>query len=99
MQAFKQPDRIVVEISPEEVLNQRVYFQTEDGLMMTTSVTIADAIKTAAWRMLHTHGKKLMEGREFPGADVVVMDGKFWANFYHANPRKNLPVPPANGKP
>ena len=32
-------------------------------------------------------------------ADIVVMDGKFWANFYHVNPRKNLPVPPKNGKP
>lgn len=89
----------MVELSPEEVLEQRVYFQTEDGQMMTASITIGDAIKAAAWRLLHTHGKVLMEGREFPGADVVVMDGKFWANFYHANPRKNLPAPPANGKP
>ena len=77
MQAFKQPDRLVVELSPEEVLDQRVYFQTEDGKMMTTSITIGEAIKTATWRLLHTHGKKLMEGREFPGADVVVMGGKF----------------------
>jgi hypothetical protein len=64
-----------------------------------TSITIGEAIKTAAWKLLNMHGKKLMEGREFPGADVVVMDGKFWANFYHVNPRKNLPAPPANGKP
>jgi hypothetical protein len=99
MQAFKQPDRIVVELSPEEVLEQRVYFRTEDGKMMTTSITIGEAIKTAAWKLLNIHGKKLMEGKEFPGADVVVMDGKFWANFYHANPKKNLPVPPIKGKP
>lgn len=77
MQAFKQPDRLVVELSPEEVLDQRVYFQSEDGKMITTSITIADAIKTAAWRLLHTHAKKMVEGKDFPGADVVVMGGKF----------------------
>jgi hypothetical protein len=65
---------------------------------VTTSITIGEAIKTAAWKLLNIHGKKLMEGREFPGADVVVMDGKFWANFYSINPRKNLPAPPKNGK-
>jgi hypothetical protein len=99
MQAFNQPDRLVVELSHEEVLEQRVYLQTEDGKMMITSITIGEAIKTAAWKLLNIHGKKLMEGREFPGADVVVMDGKFWANFYAVNVKKNLPAPPSKGKP
>ena len=67
--------------------------------MITTSITIADAIKTAAWRLLHTHAKKMVEGKDFPGADVVVMGGKFWANFYAVNVKKNLPAPPSKGKP
>ena len=47
--------------------------------------------------MRHSHS--LLEGKEFSKVDVVVMDGKFWANFYSINPRKNLPASPANGKP
>ena len=90
-QVYKKDDRLIVELLPEEILNQRVYIQTLDGQEMLTTVTIGEAIRTAAWRLLHKHAKAMAEEKEFLKSEVVVMGGKFWSNFYWVQPK----MPPA----